>query len=153
MTRGMGAERLLVRLGTPVLLLVSCAGAVAVSLHTAKSEIPSFAFGSPVVLAVQVTLVLFYGALLLLVPVLRALFNGELPVELSVRGARWTEEVRDVGGDLLARQANAEARALQADADRKEEIRVLRQELKEADLTLEEVVTGVLDRIDSEDEG
>jgi|GEM_PF-2180554 len=148
------AERTAVRLGIPALLAASCAGAVAVSWHTTESEIPSFAFGSHVVLAVQVALLLFYGALLLLVPVARALFDGDLPIELSLRGARWTEELRDFGGDFVTRQASAESEALLADADLKEEIRLLRQELTGGDLGLEELMVEALERIDAlEEEG
>lgn len=92
-----------IRLGIPVLLVASCAGAAAVSWHADASAIPSFAFRSHVVLAVQLALLFFYAALLLLVPVARALFDGDLPIELSLRGARWTEEALVVGDDLLAR--------------------------------------------------
>lgn len=84
MTELRDAERDVVRFGIPALLVASCAGAVAVSLHASKSEVPSFAFGSHIVLAVQIALLFFYGALLLLVPLVRALFDGELPVELSL---------------------------------------------------------------------
>jgi hypothetical protein len=62
----MAVEHLIVRLGTPALLVGSCAGAAAVSWHLHVSEIPSFAFRSHVVLAVQVALLFFYAALLLL---------------------------------------------------------------------------------------
>jgi hypothetical protein len=133
----MRAERTIVRLGIPALLLASCAGATAVSWHATASQIPSFAFGSHVVLAVQIALLFFYAGLLLLVPPLRALFGGALPVELSLRGARWADEFPDLGDDLVARQAKAEETALRGDGDRKEEIQLLRQELREGDLALE----------------
>ena len=85
-------ERAIVRLGIPALLLASCGGAVVVSLRTPKAEIPSFAFSSHVVLAVQLVLLFFYGSLLLLVPLVRAVSSGELPIELSLKGARFAEE-------------------------------------------------------------
>lgn len=85
------AERAIVRFGIPTLLLASAAGAILVSLHTTKSEIPGFAFGSHVVLMVQLTLLFFYGALLLVLPLVRAVSGGELPIELSMRGARFAE--------------------------------------------------------------
>jgi hypothetical protein len=143
----MGIERVIVRLGVPALLVGSCVGAAAVSWHAATSEIPSFAFGSHVVLAVQVALLLFYGAMLLLVPLMRALFDGDLPVELSLRGARWKEGVFGFGEKSLARQAEAEERAVRADADIKEEIHHLRRELKEGDLAQEEIADQALGRI------
>jgi hypothetical protein len=146
-------ERAAVRWGVPALLVGSCAGAAIVSLNASKPDIPSFAFGSHVVLAVQVALILFYGALLLLVPLVRAL-DGDLPIELSLKGARWTEDFRGIEDEFLIRQASAEARALQADADRMEEVRLLRQELEQGDPGLEELVVRALERIDAlEEEG
>ena len=52
--------------------------------------LPSLALGSRELLWLERTLVLFYGLLLLLVPLLRAL-AGELPIELSTRGARYAD--------------------------------------------------------------
>lgn len=86
-------ERAGVRLGIPVLLVCAAVSAVLVSLHASKSEVPDFAFGSHVVLAVQLALLFSYGALLLLVPLVRALAGGELPIELSMRGARFAEKL------------------------------------------------------------
>jgi hypothetical protein len=56
----------------------------------APDDLPSLALGSREVLWLERTLVLFYGFLLLFVPILRAL-QGELPIELSARGARYAE--------------------------------------------------------------
>ena len=53
-------------------------------------HLPSLALGSRELLWLERALVLFYGFLLLFVPVLRAL-AGELPIELSARGARYAE--------------------------------------------------------------
>jgi uncharacterized membrane protein len=79
------------RWAVPLLLLASCAGATAVSSQV--TAVPSLALGSHVVLALQITLVFFYGSLLLLVPLVRAL-EGDLPVELTLRGARWSDGQR-----------------------------------------------------------
>jgi hypothetical protein len=56
----------------------------------APDDLPSLALGSQEVLWLERTLVLFYGFLLLFVPILRAV-QGELPIELSARGARYAE--------------------------------------------------------------
>jgi hypothetical protein len=153
-------ERAAVRLVVPTLLLASTVGAFAVSLHTAKSEIPSVAFGSHVVLAIQVALLFFYGALLLLVPVTRALFDGDLPVELSLRGARWKEDIVDLGDEIADRQAKAEQRALAADLEIKqevEELRVLLNEIKGTqDADTDEAlwrITAFEKRLDTEESG
>jgi hypothetical protein len=56
----------------------------------APQHVPSPALDSRELLWLERTLVLFYGFLLLFVPFLRAL-AGELPVELSTRGARYAD--------------------------------------------------------------
>jgi hypothetical protein len=144
---GRRAEHLAVRLGIPALLVASCAGAAAVSWHATKSQIPPVALGSHVVLAVQIALLFFYGALLLLVPLVRALVDGDLPVELSLRGARWKESLFGFGDKFLVRQGEAEEEALRANAERKEEIRLLRQELKAGDLASEELADQAIKRV------
>jgi hypothetical protein len=110
------AERRIARLGIPILLVASCDGGAAVSWHATKSEIRGFAPDSHFVLAVQVALLFFYGALLLLVPLVRAFFDGDLPIELSLRGARWREEVFGIGDEFLISQATAHRSGLGADS-------------------------------------
>lgn len=53
-------------------------------------KLPSTALGSQELLWLERALVLFYGFLLLFVPILRAL-EGILPIELSARGARYAD--------------------------------------------------------------
>lgn len=124
-------ERAVIRVGIPALLLASTAGALAVSLHTAKPDIPSFAFGSQVVLAVQVAVLFFYASLLLLVPLVRALADGELPIELSLKGARWSEGIDHLGEDVLERQAAEEEKAFKDNFEMQREIAALRKTLEE----------------------
>jgi hypothetical protein len=57
-------------------------------------DLPALALGNRELLWLERTLVLFYGFLLLVVPVVRAL-QGELPIELSTRGARYAEASDD----------------------------------------------------------
>lgn len=123
-------ERAAIRLGVPVLLLASAGGAVAVSLHTPTSTIPSIAFGSHVVLAVQVALLFFYAGLLLLVPLMRALSDGDLPIELSLKGARWTEDIEEFGDEVSDRQAEAEERRLTTDIAFEGKLEMLGEELE-----------------------
>ncbi len=118
-------ERTAIRVGIPALLLTSTTSAVAVSLHTASTEIPAIAFGSQAVLAVQLTLLFFYAALLLLVPLVRALSDGALPIELSLRGARWSEEVGDLGDELLERLAAVEGAAVLSNLEIAKEVEEL----------------------------
>lgn len=85
-------------------------------------------------------------------PLVRALFDGELPIELSLRGARWKEGLFGFGGEFLARQENAEAQAVRADADRKEEIELLRGRLAEAVRLLEELTDQASERFEALEE-
>jgi hypothetical protein len=140
-------ERAAVRFGVPALLLASTAGAVAVSLHTAKAEIPSLAFGSHVVLAVQGALLFFYGMLLLAVPLIRALVDGALPVELTLKGARWAEDIEALGDEVSARQAKVDEKAAGADLALKEGIEVLQKELKALAKTQKGDTGDILGRI------
>lgn len=131
------SERTVIRLGIPTLLLASTSGALAVSLHATESAIPSFAFGSHAVLAIQLALLFFYAALLLLVPVVRALTDGELPIELSLKGARWSESIDDLGDQVAERLAEAEGNALAARDEVKGEIEELHRLLGEITETVE----------------
>jgi hypothetical protein len=145
--RTAGVERVAVRLVVPVLLLASTAGALMVSVHTEKSAIPSLAFGSHVVLAIQVALLFFYGSLLLLVPLARAVFDGDLPIELSLRGARWKEEVDDLGDEITDRLTKAEQRALVADQELKQDIEEHTETLREVSEALDEATNEAVVRI------
>jgi hypothetical protein len=136
-------ERATVRLGIPALFLTSTVGAIAVSLHTAASEIPGFAFGSHVVLAAQLALLFFYAALLLLlVPVVRALTDGELPIELSLKGARWSESVEVLGDDFSRRLGEVDERLLFAELQAEKEIGELRDLLGETARTESAISDG-----------
>src|SRR5436190_1501936 len=52
--------------------------------------LPGAALGTTCLLYGLRTLAIFYGLLLLVIPLIRAL-RGELPIELSMRGARYAE--------------------------------------------------------------
>lgn len=62
---------------------------------------------------------------------MRALFDGELPIELSLKGARWTEVVDDLGRNLSDRQAIAEKDSLTETIEMQREIETLRNILEE----------------------
>jgi hypothetical protein len=74
---------------TTIPLAAVAAVAVGIALPE-PHKLPSLALGSRELLWLERALVLFYGFLLLFVPVLRAL-EGVLPIELSARGARYAE--------------------------------------------------------------
>src|SRR5439155_5919270 len=80
-----------IRIGIPA------AGAAAIVIGIAlptSHDLPALALGNRELLWLERTLLLFYGVLLLFVPVVRAL-QGELPIELSARGAHYAEASDD----------------------------------------------------------
>ncbi len=54
------------------------------------ASLPSVALGSSELLRIERSLAFLYAFLLVLVPLIRGL-QGQLPIELSTRGARWQE--------------------------------------------------------------
>lgn len=65
-------------------------------------DLPSIALQSALLYRVELLLALVYGGLLMMTPLIYGLSRGELPVELSHRGARWREVA---GGGLEAHEA------------------------------------------------
>jgi hypothetical protein len=76
---------------------IPAAGAAAIVIGIAlptAHDLPALVLGNRELLWLERALLLFYGFLLLFVPVVRAL-QGELPIELSTRGARYAEASDD----------------------------------------------------------
>jgi hypothetical protein len=96
--------RTTIRLAIPSAALAALVVGIAAP---APQRLPSAALGSREVLWLERTLFLFYGFLLLFVPLLRAL-AGELPIELSMRGARYADLSKDALGALGKRVAKTE---------------------------------------------
>lgn len=97
-----------------VALLVAAAFSVAIAggiFLSHEGQLPGVALGTTWLLYALRALAIFYGLLLLFVPLLRAL-KGELPVELSTRGARYEESVTALKTveQLTLRVAGAEMR-------------------------------------------
>jgi hypothetical protein len=88
-----------IRIGIPGAAIVALA--LGLALPT-PHHLPSLALGTREVLWAERTLVFFYGFLLFLVPILKAL-GGELPIELSTRGARYAEASDTALEELKAR--------------------------------------------------
>jgi hypothetical protein len=129
-----------VRWAIPILLVIACAGAALVSGRAAG--VPTVALGNHVVFALQLTLVFFYGSLLLLVPLVRAL-DGDLPIELSLRGARWTEELHGLEGEAWSLQKELMEEEIRADLSSEKGVAELKEQLEE----LEEAQGALLDQI------
>src|SRR6266511_2056133 len=85
-----------VRVIVPLALLASL---VIAALLSVPQKLPSAAMGSRWVLYGLWSLAIFYGFLLLFLPLVRAL-RGQLPIELSLRGPRY-EEMAATAADAL----------------------------------------------------
>lgn len=117
-------ERLFVRIFIAVTLCTSLVGfALAPIPIDAKGnpDLPSPALGQTGLYRMEVALLIFYGDLLLVTPALIGLRRGQLPLEISTRGAKfaegsegWTgldeaavEKLEATTNDLAQRLANA----------------------------------------------
>ena len=88
-----------IRIGIPAAALAALV--LGLALPT-PDDLPSLALGSRELLWAERTLAFFYGFLLFLVPILKAI-GGELPIELSTRGARYAEASDAALEELKAR--------------------------------------------------
>lgn len=75
-----------IRIATVILFLAAVVLAVSAPI---PDELPAVALGQAAVYRVEVLLALVYGGLLLLTPLFRGVGHGQLPVEISHRGAKW----------------------------------------------------------------
>jgi hypothetical protein len=82
-------ERAAVRIVVPFAFV--SAGLVATLVAYRTDRPPALAFENRLVFAGELLLLGFYGVLLVLVPLVRAIASGELPIELTARGARFSE--------------------------------------------------------------
>jgi hypothetical protein len=97
------------RLAVPAAVTMAFVVAVVAGpLLPRSGGLPGAALGTTWLLYGLRTLAIFYGLLLLVIPLIRAL-RGELPIELSMRGARYAEGSSEQRfGPLEARVARLE---------------------------------------------
>lgn len=120
-------ERAAVRIVVPFAFVVS--GLIATLVAYRADRPPAISFGSHLIFAAELLLFGFYGLLLVLVPLVRAIGDGELPIELTTRGARFaeravedsmttnqeiTERLGSLDDAMADREAEIEGRARQA---------------------------------------
>lgn len=74
----------------------------------ATHDLPALALGNRELLWAERSLLFFYGFLLLFVPLVRAL-HGELPIELSTRGARYAETSETAIEEMRVRLTDVES--------------------------------------------
>jgi hypothetical protein len=84
-------ERVAVRVVVPFAFVSAALVARFVAYRTDRP--PGVAFENHLIFGGELLLLGFYGMLLVLVPLVRALAGGELPIELTARGARFSERM------------------------------------------------------------
>ena len=72
-------------------LFIVCGVAAGLISHRTETA-PGVAFNNHLIYAGLLFLILFYGFLLLALPLARAIFAGELPIELTTKGPRYPEK-------------------------------------------------------------
>jgi hypothetical protein len=61
------------------------------ALSPVPDDLPAPAFGQPGLYRMEVALLVFYGCPALVTPAFSALTSGQLPIEISTRGAKFAE--------------------------------------------------------------
>jgi len=107
-----------------------CMALVACFVAPVPEDLPAIAIRQPALYRMEVALLAFYGALLLITPAFSGLLKGRLPIEISTRGAKFAQEANQ-GAEL-------------------DEAAIRKVEEKTADLT--QAVTDVLVRMERIDE-
>jgi hypothetical protein len=86
-------ERAAVRIVVPFAFVSAALIATFVAFRADRP--PAVALENHLVFASELLLLAFYGVLLVLVPLVRAISGGELPIELNARGARYAERAAE----------------------------------------------------------
>jgi hypothetical protein len=69
-----------------------CAALVTSVVVPVPEDLPAVALRQAGLYRLEVALLVFYGALLLITPAFSGVIRGRLPIEISTRGARFAEE-------------------------------------------------------------
>jgi hypothetical protein len=74
---------------------VVVAAGVGIPSKEGVRELPAVALGQAAIYRLEIFLLVFYGGLLIATPLFRGLIGGNLPIEISARGAKFAEETAD----------------------------------------------------------
>lgn len=96
------AERYLVRIFVAAALCAALVTCVSVPI---PEDLPAIAFRQAGLYRLEVALLVFYGGLLLITPAFSGLIYGRLPIEISVRGAKFGEKT-DRSAELTEAEIN-----------------------------------------------
>ena len=92
-------QRVVIRTLVIALTMVAAIVAVRVAVPTKtvdgeeRPNLPAVALGQEVIYRIEIAVLVFYGGLIILTPVFRGAVLGRLPIEVSARGAKFSEEV------------------------------------------------------------
>lgn len=99
-------ERNLVRMLVAVVLTIAtwaCAQVPIPNDTKGDPDLPAVALDQVGLYRLEVALLVFYGGLLLVTPAYAGLRRGRLPIEISARGAKFTEETGEAAEQTEAR--------------------------------------------------
>lgn len=108
-------ERLVIRSLVMVIIIVAVSASIWTPIPADASGSPALpgpAFGQAGLYRLEMALLVFYGGLLLITPAFSGLIRGQLPIEISTRGARFSQET-----DQSAEAAKAAIENLEQTAD------------------------------------
>ena len=139
-------QRAAIRVLTPLILIAALVGAILVAANIENA--PSIAFGDPVVFAGLLVLLFFYGALLILIPLVRGIVAGEWPIELTTSGARYSDEkLGEAGEKVRQRLKRFETKSVTLDTRLESEIKDLKNQAGVDLRSQEEVNDRAVERI------
>jgi hypothetical protein len=105
------AERNAIRI---LVAFVIAAAILTCLLVSRPDDLPGPTFNLVGLYRIEIALVVFYGGLLLLTPVFSGVVRGRLPIEISARGAKFAEEIRqeraEISDKAIASQQEETAR-------------------------------------------
>jgi hypothetical protein len=96
---------------------VLCVALVATTAAPIPEDLPAVAFQQAGLYRLEIALVVFYSGLLIITPTFSGLIRGQLPIEISTRGARFAEE-DERSAELTNAKVDALERATDALAER-----------------------------------
>jgi hypothetical protein len=105
-----------------------CAALIACAAVPIPEDLPAVALRQVALYRLEVALLVFYGGLLLITPAFSGLAHGQLPIEISTRGAKFAGEA-----DQSAELAETAVKELELS------VGVLAEELNEAVVELDQM--------------
>jgi hypothetical protein len=97
-------ERFSVRLSIVIVFAIAVLAALRVSVpegSQGEPKTPGVAFHSASLFHLEIGLIVFYGGLLVLTPLVAGIFRGRLPTEISTHGAKFPDDINEITEDRV----------------------------------------------------